>query len=202
MNNTDEFLIKEYESAQRLTYHVDDLRSKLTQFFIALSGVALAAISTIATKDIEPILLGMPWRVAASIAVIGCASLGVLFVLIVARLRRTQIEHFHITNSIRQYFLEQHDEPEKLWKVVGLSASTIPSLTRCSGSYYWILLIIILTSFLFSLGVFLLTANLVAVELCGYLFTATIFIMSIFALDKIYMKAAKFEPKVQQTNQE
>lgn len=195
MTKIEEFLLKEYDSAQKLTYHVDDMRSKLTQFFIALSGVTLAAISTMIKKDIEPLLLGTPWWVVASVTVVGCGLLGVLFVLIIARLRRTQIEHFHITNNIRKYFLEQHEEPDKLWQVVGLSESTIPTPTRSSGSYYWVLLIITLTSLLFSLAGFLLSANLAVTEFGEYECAMTIFIVATIILDQIYMKSANFSPK-------
>lgn len=193
LKEIDEFLFKEYESAQKLTYHVDEMRSKLTQFFIALSGVALAAITTLASKEMSHILLGSPWWVVASASVLGCAFLGVLFVLIIARLRRTQIEHFHITNNIRQHFLDKSDEKEKLWKVVGLSHATIPTPTRTSGSYFWVLLIMILSSLLFSIGLFLLSANLATEKGDEYVCALVVFGLSMFSLDWVYMRTATFK---------
>ncbi|EJD0683139.1 hypothetical protein NFO77_003023 [Vibrio parahaemolyticus] len=192
MKEIDEFLLKEYESAQKLTYHVDEMRSKLTQFFIALSGVALATITTVGSKDMSHILLGSPWWVVASVSVLGCAFLGVLFVLIIARLRRTQIEHFHITNNIRQHFLDKSDDNENLWKVVGLSHVTIPTPTRTSGSYFWVLLIMILSSLLFSIGLFLLSANLVTEKGDEYVCALFVFGLSMFSLDWLYMTTATF----------
>ncbi|ELP1878713.1 hypothetical protein [Vibrio vulnificus] len=192
MKEIDEFLLKEYESAQKLTYHVDEMRSKLTQFFIALSGVALATITTVGSKDMSHILLGSPWWVVASVSVLGCAFLGVLFVLIIARLRRTQIEHFHITNNIRQHFLNKSDDNENLWKVVGLSHVTIPTPTRTSGSYFWVLLIMILSSLLFSIGLFLLSANLATEKGDEYVCALFVFGLSMFSLDWLYMRTATF----------
>nr|PMH58218.1 hypothetical protein BCU64_24375 [Vibrio lentus] len=192
LKEIDEFLLKEYESAQKLTYHVDEMRSKLTQFFIALSGVALAAITTLGSKDMSHILLGSPWWVVASVSVLGCSFLGVLFVLIIARLRRTQIEHFHITNNIRQHFLDKSDDNENLWKVVGLSHATIPTPTRTSGSYFWVLLIMILSSLLFSIGLFLLSANLATEKGDEYVCALFVFGLSMFSLDWVYMRTAAF----------
>ncbi|WP_152626969.1 hypothetical protein [Photobacterium angustum] len=192
MKEIDEFLLKEYESAQKLTYHVDEMRSKLTQFFIALSGVTLAAITTFASKDMSHILLGSPWYIVASVSVLGCALLGVLFVLIIARLRLTQLEHFHITNNIRQHFLDKSDDKENLWKVVGLSQETIPTTTRSSGSYFWVLLIMILSSLLFSVGLFLLSANLATEKGDEYKCALSVFVASMIILDQIYMRTATF----------
>ncbi|MEV3818084.1 hypothetical protein RI537_18460 [Aeromonas salmonicida] len=168
------------------------MRSKLTQFFIALSGVALATITTLASKDMSHILLGSPWWVVASVSVLGCAFLGVLFVLIIARLRRTQIEHFHITNNIRQYFLNKSDDKENLWKVVGISHETIPKPTRTSGSYFWVLLIMVLSSFLFSVGLFLLSANLTTTKGGEYQCAVFVFAISIFILD-VYENCGLFK---------
>lgn len=202
LETADEFLLKEYESAQKLTCHVDDMRSKLTQFFITLGGVALAAISVLTKKDMDPVLFGAPWWGVASFAVFGCAVLGVLFVLIIAKLRRVQIEHFHITNNIREYFLERHENSDKVLGIVMLSKKTIPKPTRNSGSYYWVLLIIVLTSILFAIATFLLSVNLAEIEPSKYISFALsiiVFAVSIFFLDLLYIKNAVFDPKVKIT---
>ncbi|ENP8356002.1 hypothetical protein [Vibrio alginolyticus] len=199
MDEIDEFILKEYESAQKLTYHVDEMRSKLTQFFIALSGVAFAATSALLNKDIAPLLFGIPWWMVASFITFGGAVLGSLFVLIIAKLRRTQIEHFHITNNIRQYFLEKSDNADELWRVVALSHETIPKPTRSSGSYYWVLLIIILTSLFFATFAYLLSANLTESETGKYLCAGFLLISTIFVLDRLYIDKATFVAKIQQS---
>lgn len=193
--NMDDFLFKEYDSAQNLTYHVDDMRSKLTQFFIALSSVALATVSVIVKKDIDHDFLGVPWLWVSVVSLLVCGMLGFFFVLIIAKLRRTQIEHFHITNNIREYFLEQSQESEKLKSVVMLSKNTIPKPTRSSGSYYWVLLIIMLTSFLFSFSVFLITSYFSFGKICQCLSVLFGFILFFYMLDQVYMRNAAFVPK-------
>ncbi|ELI5409500.1 hypothetical protein [Vibrio parahaemolyticus] len=199
MDEIDEFILREYESAQKLTYHVDEMRSKLTQFFIALSGVAFAATSSLLNKDIASLLFGVPWWVVASFITFLCAVLGSLFVLIIAKLRRTQIEHFHITNNIRQYFLDKSDNADELWRVVALSHETIPKPTRSSGSYYWVLLIIILTSLFFAIFAYLLSANLTESETGKYLCAGFFLFFTIFVLDRLYIDKATFVAKIQQS---
>ncbi|MEI8598898.1 hypothetical protein P4S64_18855 [Vibrio sp. M60_M31a] len=195
MDEIDEFILKEYESAQKLTYHVDEMRSKLTQFFIALSGVAFAAISALLNKDIDPLLFDAPRWMVASFITFGCAVLGSLFVLIIAKLRRTQIEHFHITNNIREYFLEKSDKADELWRVVALSHETIPKPTRSSGSYYWVLLIIILTSLFFAIFAYLLSSNLTESGTGKYLCAGLLLISAILVLDRLYISKATFVTK-------
>lgn len=195
LDEIDEFILKEYESAQKLTYHVDEMRSKLTQFFIALSGVAFAATSALLNKDIASLLFGVPWWVVASFIIFLCAVLGSLFVLIIAKLRRTQIEHFHITNNIRQYFLDKSDNADELWRVVALSHETIPKPTRFSGSYYWVLLIIILTSLFFAIFAYLLSANLATSDSSKYECAVFFFVIAGLALDKVYITTATFVKK-------
>lgn len=194
-NNMDDFLFKEYDSAQNLTYHVDDMRSKLTQFFIALSSIALATVSVIVKKDVDHDFLGVPWLWVSVVALLMCVMLGFLFVLIIAKLRRTQIEHFHITNNIREYFLEQSPESEKLKSVVMLSKNTIPKPTRNSGSYYWVLLIIMLTSFLFSSAVFLITSHFSFDKIFQFFSMFFCFIVFVYILDQVYMRNAAFFSK-------
>ncbi|MEZ6043627.1 MAG: hypothetical protein R3C20_24275 [Planctomycetaceae bacterium] len=132
------FLIKEYDSAQKLAYHVDDLRAKLTSFFLTMCGIAAAAVLFLMKGDAS---VDVALRPAVYVAYLlaAVAGVGALVVCIVARLRRAQIEHFRITCNIRRIFL---GSDVNLWNAVELSDLTVPKPNRLSGSYFWVLIVI------------------------------------------------------------
>src|SRR5688500_4022706 len=79
MPQTPDFLLKEYETARELTFHVDDLRARLTSYFVALSGGAIAGLSLLfgsAGSDTDSVVRPL---VAASF--VGVAFIGSLIVL-------------------------------------------------------------------------------------------------------------------------
>ena len=104
LSKEEKFLLKEYDAAQQLTYHVDELRSKLTQFFLIFTGFATAALTLLVKGEAKTTVFEKP-EGAVALLVLVAALLGSAFVSIIARLRHSQIEHFRITNNIRTYFL-------------------------------------------------------------------------------------------------
>src|SRR5687768_11849884 len=91
----DEFLLKEYESATELTNHIDELRNKLTGFYLTFAGVAVAGVAILIKDEAKSKIFD---RVDGVIAILlfVVALTGWIVVLGLARLRRVQIEYFGI----------------------------------------------------------------------------------------------------------
>jgi len=147
----DEFLLKEYESATELTNHIDELRNKLTGFYLTFAGVAVAGVAILIKDEAKSKVFDRVDGVIAILLLV-VALTGWIVVLGLARLRRVQIEYFGIINSIREHFLgEDYD----LWNVVKVSRQTLPVPNKYSGSYMWLLLVILSSSSLFMFSVYL-----------------------------------------------
>ena len=196
----EQFLIKEYESASQLTYHIDELRNKLTSFFLTFSGVAIAGIALLLKGEARENVFEAYRLVAILLMIIGC--LGVCVVAILARLRRAQLEHFRIINNIRKYFLRENAD---LWNVVQLSDATLPMpenlsklKNRTSGTYLWLVLIILVTGVIFSASLYLFV-----VKVCSVVGVKTGFALSVVALiglctlqDLLYFALAPPPPEI------
>ena len=189
LSKEEECLLKEYDSAQQLANHVDGLRSKLTQFFLVFTGFATAALTLLVKGEAKTTVFEKP-EGAVALLVLLAALLGSAFISIIARLRRAQIEHFRIANNIRSYFLgEDYD----LWNIVELSAKTLPSPNRRSGSYFWVLLIVLASSYLYLLTTYIHLTKVfgfsnfnLAYIICGF-----VFIVSVWLHDKLYFALAE-----------
>jgi len=148
-NTQENFLLKEYDSAVSLTFHVDDLRAKLTSFFVAFGGIAAAGLIVLLKGE----AVAPHWHPAGVVSLLMAlvGFIGGMVICIVARLRRVQIEHFRIINNIREHFLKNN---ENLQSVVELSTETLPVANRRSGSYYWVLILIVISSFYLTFACF------------------------------------------------
>jgi hypothetical protein len=126
---------------------------------------------------------------AVALLVFVAALLGSTFVLIIARLRRSQIEHFRIANNIRTYFLGKNYE---LWNTVELSAKTLPKPNRLSGSYFWVLLIILASSYLYLLTTYIHLTKVFGFSYFNwaYIICGIVFMLSLYLHDKLYFALA------------
>jgi hypothetical protein len=151
---TEEFLIKEYESASKLTFHADGLRDKLSTFFLTFAGAAVTVVGLLLKGEFAKEVFGDK-QLAASLFLIGVSAIGILIFFIHARLRRVQLEHFSIMSRIRVYCLEDNIA---LWNAIRLSPKTLPRirLRNCSGSELWALTILLPTVTLLAGGIDLL----------------------------------------------
>lgn len=188
LSREEEFLLKEYDAAQQLTYHVDELRSKLTQFFLFFTGFATAALTLLVKGETKTTVFEKP-EGAVALLVLVIALLGSTFISIIARLRRSQIEHFRITNNIRTYFLGKN---YKLWNTVKLSEKTLPKPNRLSGSYFWVLLIILATSYLYLLTTYIHLTKVFDLPRfnLAYIISGVVFMVSLYLHDKLYFALA------------
>ncbi len=182
----EKYLFEEYKTAVKLTYHIDNLRNNLTKFFLTFGGVAVGGVTIILRGDGGGNLLGGIERVIGILLLI-VAITGVLIVGILARLRKSQIEHFRIINNIRKYFLGKDYE---LWNVVQLSGKTLPKPNRLSGTYMWLLLIIVVNSYILALSIFLVTLRYDSIlwPSLNYIVYFAIFIVDIIIQDILYFK--------------
>lgn len=181
-----DMLLKDYDNAVQLTYHIDTLRDRVTVFFVTVAGIAAAGLSVV-LKDPAASSLALDLVAALFLLV---AALGCAVVVILARLRAVQLEHFRILTKIRQRF---YGKDMDLWNAVELSGSTLPQERRSSGTYAWLALILIVTAFAAGAGTYLLVrvgndwlSNGVAWGL-----VAVFGIVLVVALDRVYLRLAK-----------
>ena len=194
ISRKDTFLLKEYDSAAQLTYHIDELRNKLTGFFLTFAGIASAALGILLRGQASGGIFALPELVVA--IMLGLVSfVGIIITVILARLRRAQIEHFQIINNIRTNFLK---DDFKLWNIVQLSQKTLPCPSRKSGSYFWLLLIIIVSSSLFTASIYLIFSKTFSMDpKWAYICSAIGFVMLVLVQDKIYFLLATPPPNIE-----
>jgi hypothetical protein len=149
LSRGEQVLLKDYDSAVQLTYHVDGLRDRVTVFFVTVAGIAATGL-TVVLKDSKASTLALNLSAALFLLV---AALAAVVVLLLAKLRSAQLEHFRIQSNIRAYF---YGSDVKLWKAAELSPSTVPKPTHRSGTYMWLAAILLVAAFSAALGAYLL----------------------------------------------
>jgi hypothetical protein len=163
-SSKNDFLIKEYETAVALTSHVDVVRNNLTNFFLIFAGAAVT-VSGILLKAPETAARLDQSKFTGAILLL-VSGIGVCFVGVLARLRRVQLERYAIANRIRQYLLA--GDSDRL-SAVGLSKSTLPVEThgernRKTGTYLWLLTIMVPSACLFSFGLYVLLQDFLPLD--------------------------------------
>ncbi len=191
LSREEHFLLQEYESATKLTYHIDELRNSITGFFLTFSGLAAAGLALLLKGEVNTkVNLGEVFFKSPSIVVafllLLVVAVGIIMVCILGRLRRAQVEHFGIINNIRSYFLRTNCE---LWDVVQLSAKTVPVPNRKSGTYLWTVLLIVVGSCLLSFCSFLFLVGCLRPMFLTIIAMA-VFIASFWLQDRLYFKCA------------
>ncbi len=192
LTSEQQFLLKEYDSAARLTYHIDELRNKLTSFFLTFTGAGGAALVIIVKGEQKQFFSD---EVIACLFIV-IAILGTIVVAILARCRRAQIEHFAIINRIRTYFLQKNYD---LWNVVQLSSKTLPTPNRKSGTYMWTVLIILVTCGLVCTASFILTNRIEIIQetIWPIIIAAFLFLATYLLIDQMYFTLASPPPAIQ-----
>ncbi|MEN3281420.1 MAG: hypothetical protein V7607_2560 [Solirubrobacteraceae bacterium] len=150
-SRAEQLLLKDYDNAAQLTYHIDGLRDRVTVFFVTMAGIAAAGLSVV-LKDQTRSALALDLVAALFLLV---AVLGLPVVLILARLRAVQLEHFRILSKIRSHF---YGADADLWNTVELSATTLPQPSRGSGTYMWLSAILLVAAFSAGVGAYFLAA--------------------------------------------
>lgn len=194
LSREEQFFGWEYQNAAQLTYHIDEMRNKVTGFWLSFVGVAVAGLAILIKGEF--ILLGEAknYILAGLFFLIGI--LGVIMTCILARLRAVQLEHFGIINNIREFFVGTN---AAYLSVVQLSSKTLPKPTRTSGSFYWLLLITLVGAVMFGFA-----AYFVAIEynsaIASFFWSAGITVVAYAAQDALYFKLAQPRPKITYTD--
>lgn len=192
------FLFEEYKSAVELTFHMDSLRNKLTNFFISFAGIAIAGF-ILALKGNDNDIVISNLNEFISVIMILVAVIGHIFICVLARIRKVQLEHFIIINNIRKYFFKNDFE---LWNIVQLSEKTLPKARFFSGTYYWQFVIQIVNAFILFIGILLFCNSLRdLLSKTGITIFILSFLGSLIFQNLIYFKLAKVNlPKSYSSN--
>jgi hypothetical protein len=199
LSKHEEFLLKEYESATGLTNHIDELRNKLTSFYLTFAGFAVAAIALLVKGEAKTVLFEKAEGLIAVLLLI-IALIGAIVVMGLARLRKVQIEYFRIINNIREYFL---DKDYDLWNRIQLSRKTLPNPNRRSGTYMWLLLVMLISSSLLAMSIYLFLVKFFSFVLSGYgqWISALSFFVFLLFQDQLYFKWASPPPELDYSEQ-
>lgn len=190
LSREEQFFGWEYQNAAQLTYHIDEMRNKVTGFWLSFVGVAVAGLAILIKGEF--ILLGEAknYILAGLFFLIGI--LGVIMTCILARLRAVQLEHFGIINNIREFFVGTNAAN---LTVVQLSSKTLPKPTRTSGSFYWLLLITLVGAVMFGFAAYFVAIQHNAAA-NSFILAMGVAIAAYFAQDFLYFKLAQPRPKI------
>ncbi|OFY39675.1 MAG: hypothetical protein A2X18_09700 [Bacteroidetes bacterium GWF2_40_14] len=193
LNKKETFLLEEYKTAVQLTYQMDSLRNKITSFFISIAGISIAGFLLVIKGKDESINISNLNEIVSIIMLI-VAILGHLFICVLAKIRKVQLEHFAIINNIRKYFIELD---YTMWNIVQLSDKTLPKARLFSGTYWWQFVIQVINGFILYLGILLLFDLLedIITWKSFFIFCGT-FIFSILLQNLFYFKIANGYLKV------
>jgi len=193
LSREEQFLMKEYENAADLTFHIDTLRNSLTGFFLTLSGLAAGALAFLLKGDVR-LDLGFPLTGVVGALLTFLGFLGLAAVRVLSRLRSVQLQYFRIMNNIREHFL---GAKPALWNVVEVSRCTLPSPSRGSGTYAWLSMIMFVTALLFASSVYLYLARVFCLmsPVCSLMVSTATFAVLLVAQDQWYLHGAKARPR-------
>ena len=152
LNKKEFFLVEEYKSSIELTFHIDSLRNKLTSFFISIAGIGIAGLLLLLKKEGDDSNISNLNEIVATLLFL-VALIGHLFVLVLAKIRKVQLEYFGIINNIKKYF---YTNDYDFWNISQLSIKTLPKPRAFSGTYYWLLIIQVLNVTILFLGIILI----------------------------------------------
>jgi len=188
INITDYFLVEEYKAANELTLHVDNFRNKLTSFYLTFAGIALSGIVFLFQNNIvdERTIYNMTDIIGLLMMLV--TVIGFLFIGVLARSRRIQLEQYGIINNIREYFIKND---VRYWNILQLSKYTLPKARLFTGTYYWVLIIMILNAVICFIAVYLMCYSINNIlSLNALSIGAITFVPSLFIQHKMYFKIA------------
>jgi len=179
----EKFLIEEYKYANELTFQMDTLRNKLTSFFITFAGIAVTGLILLLKNDSESSPVNIEQVV--SFLLIFVSIIGHLFIIVLAKIRKIQIEYFSIINNIRKKFYGTQDYT--YWNIIKLSDKTLPKPRLFSGTHFWLLIIQVLNSTLLFFGIYLQKQSLEDFEISSSInFFILFFLLSVVFQNIIY----------------
>lgn len=150
-------LIKEYESATKLVMHADIVRERLTSFFLAFGGVTGAGLTYVLQASKHPDhLFRLPEDVVVSLLMF-FGLLGFIVTGIISRLRRMKLYNLRIIHDIRSHFFNHNNE---IRYIIQFTDDDVPLSSFSLGSLLWSLIVILVNSFFFAFGVYILFSDI------------------------------------------
>lgn len=194
MNDEQTFLLKEYDSANELTFAVDELRNKISTFYGAFVTITFAGLGLFVKSGDQQQTASQQLGASLPILTFTLGVIGLFVVRALGRMRAAQLEHFRIINNIREYFLKAD---AALWSAVELSRETLPGRpTRKSGSYMWAAMVIFLSAALLGCAVFqTLAAWDQFCTAANYVLSIVAFLLAFAIEDRLYLDAAQPPPR-------
>jgi hypothetical protein len=188
-NGADAILLLEYERSSEFCNHVDGVRNVITSFFLTVVGGTVFVVDKFASGDIKPGPLGSPG--ARVIVLLGFVSaIGMIFVMVIARLRRVQLERYSIMNAILDRLVPPADRiiiPFRDSTIAGRSTAS-PLGRRTTGSYFWTLIIVLPSATLLGIAAALICENLSAPILVRALVGAAVWLGYLALSDLLYFR--------------
>ncbi len=190
LSREEQFFGWEYQNAAQLTYHIDEMRNKVTGFWLSFVGTAFAGLAILIKGEF--IILGEDKNYILAFLFLAIGLIGIIMTCILARLRAVQLEHFAIINNIREFFV---GNSAPLLNVVQLSSKTLPKPTRTSGSFYWLQLITLVGALMFGFCAYFLAIGGNS-ALCSFIWAVGVTAAAYLAQDFLYFKLAQPRPKI------
>lgn len=88
LSKKDAFLIEEYKAASKLTFHIDELRNKLTSFFLSFAAIIVGLITFFLEDKLDNLEVEKFRWVAFIMFFV--SFIGFIMVCILGKLRRVQ----------------------------------------------------------------------------------------------------------------
>jgi hypothetical protein len=186
---SNQLLLLEYERSSQLCNHVDNLRNVIASFFLTLVAGLAVAVSKYVDGTLPRSRLGTSKQVAAAVCT-GVAVLGMLFVMVLARLRRVQLERYLLMNGILDGTLDPSVRRLIPFQdaTVALPGRPRALHVRLTGSYLWTLVIILPTAGAFAVTALVLLSPLHHGPLVRTSTVAAIAALVILVLDRLYYR--------------
>jgi hypothetical protein len=193
--NTDtqhELMLLEYERSSEFCNHVDGVRNVITSFFLTVVGGAAFLIDRFSSAELKAGPLGSPTvRVVALLYLV--ATIGLLFVVVIARLRRVQLERYAIMNGILDRVLTGATRdvvPFANTSIAGGSGAGAMR-RRSTGSYFWTMILVLPGALLVGIATALVLDSAKLSTFTVSLLAAMIGLLHFCLCDMLYFRLSK-----------
>ena len=148
LSSKEQFLLKEYDAGEARINRFVMLRHKLLISFTLTSALAGVAMAWLANTQGDTPIISRP-RLLLAFLYLFLSGIGVMVVIIFAKLRRKETELQPVINEIRKYFIKKDDA---MWKTLQQLDKTQSIPNMKSRAYFGCLIIKSFASMFFTLS--------------------------------------------------
>lgn len=185
-------LLLEYERSSEFCNHVDGVRNVITSFFLTVVGGVVIVVDKFASGGLGSGPLGSPAvRVVVLLGFV--AMVGMLFVMVIARLRRVQLERYSVMNAILDRLTTAADRavvPFRDSTVAGRATASAVD-RRTTGSYFWTLIILLPAAALLGVAASLVGGGLSAPSVVRVLVGVLVGAVYVALADFLYFRLSR-----------